>query len=175
MWLCLVSLGFDARRVVQAEGIQVYAFRHEQSAAYAASAYGYLVGEPGVCLCVAGPGVVHSLSGLANARANNWPFLLVAGSHRVEQNNRGAFQDGGPSHSAMVAPYVKASAVPVSYVTLPTKIERVSCFPILFPYLTLPSPPLPPPRHQPGACSILPVQVPRRRALGAARPRIPRA
>jgi 2-hydroxyacyl-CoA lyase 1 len=38
-------------------GIRFIAFRNEQAASYAASAYGYLTGRPGVCLVVGGPGV----------------------------------------------------------------------------------------------------------------------
>lgn len=40
-------------------GIRFIGFRNEQSAAYAAAAYGYLNGRPGVCLVVGGPGVIH--------------------------------------------------------------------------------------------------------------------
>jgi 2-hydroxyacyl-CoA lyase 1 len=38
-------------------GIRFIAFRNEQAASYAATAYGYLTGKPGVCLVVGGPGV----------------------------------------------------------------------------------------------------------------------
>lgn len=46
-------------------GIRFVGFRNEQAAAYAASAYGYLTGRPGVLLVVGGPGVVHALSGVS--------------------------------------------------------------------------------------------------------------
>lgn len=45
-------------------GIRFIAFRNEQSAGYAASAYGYLTGRPGVCLVVGGPGVLHAMAGV---------------------------------------------------------------------------------------------------------------
>lgn len=45
-------------------GIRFIAFRNEQAASYAASAFGYLTGRPGVLLVVGGPGVVHALSGV---------------------------------------------------------------------------------------------------------------
>src|ERR1700712_5532175 len=38
-------------------GIRFIAFRNEQAASYAATAYGYLTGRPGICLVVGGPGV----------------------------------------------------------------------------------------------------------------------
>ena len=41
-------------------GIRFIALRNEQAASYAATAYGYLTGRPGVCLVVGGPGVSFS-------------------------------------------------------------------------------------------------------------------
>jgi 2-hydroxyacyl-CoA lyase 1 len=43
------------------DGMRFVGFRNEQAATYAANASAYLTGKPGVCLCVPGPGVVHSL------------------------------------------------------------------------------------------------------------------
>ena len=45
-------------------GIRFIGFRNEQAASYAASAYGYLTGRPGVCLVVGGPGVLHAMPGV---------------------------------------------------------------------------------------------------------------
>lgn len=45
-------------------GIRFIGFRNEQAASYAASAYGYLTGRPGVCLVVGGPGVLHAIAGV---------------------------------------------------------------------------------------------------------------
>ncbi len=46
-------------------GIRFIGFRNEQACSYAASAYGYLTGKPGVCLLVGGPGVLHGLAGVS--------------------------------------------------------------------------------------------------------------
>lgn len=46
-------------------GIRFIGFRNEQAAGYAASAYGYLTGRPGVCLVVGGPGVLHAMAGVS--------------------------------------------------------------------------------------------------------------
>ena len=46
-------------------GIKFIGFRNEQAASYAASAYGYLTGRPGVCLVVGGPGVLHGIAGVS--------------------------------------------------------------------------------------------------------------
>lgn len=45
-------------------GILFIGFRNEQAAGYAASAYGYLTGRPGICLVVGGPGVLHGMAGV---------------------------------------------------------------------------------------------------------------
>jgi 2-hydroxyacyl-CoA lyase 1 len=45
-------------------GIRFIAFRNEQAAGYAATAYGYLTGRPGVFLVVGGPGVLHAMAGV---------------------------------------------------------------------------------------------------------------
>lgn len=47
-------------------GIRFIGFRNEQACSYAASAYGYLTGKPGVCLLVGGPGILHALAGVSN-------------------------------------------------------------------------------------------------------------
>lgn len=46
-------------------GIRFVAFRNEQACSYAASVYGYMTGQPGVCLVVGGPGVLHTLAGVS--------------------------------------------------------------------------------------------------------------
>jgi 2-hydroxyacyl-CoA lyase 1 len=75
------------------EGVRFISFRNEQSAAYAASAYGYLTGEPGVLLVVGGPGVIHALSGVLNSNSNRWPLLVLAGSAGVDDLHKGGFQE----------------------------------------------------------------------------------
>lgn len=50
-------------------GIRFVAFRNEQAASYAATAYGYFTGRSGVCLIVGGPGVLHAMAGVGNTSA----------------------------------------------------------------------------------------------------------
>lgn len=76
-----------------AVGIRFIAFRNEQAASYAATAYGYLTGRPGVCLVVGGPGVIHAMAGIVNASANAFPMLLLAGSSETHLITKGAFQE----------------------------------------------------------------------------------
>ncbi len=77
----------------QKEGVAYLGMRNEQSAAYAAQAYGYLTGRPGACVVVTGPGVVHGLAGLANAQQNCWPMILIGGASETYRGGMGAFQE----------------------------------------------------------------------------------
>ena len=77
----------------QKEGVAYLGMRNEQSAAYAAGAYGYLTGRPGACVVVTGPGVVHGLAGLANAQQNCWPMILIGGASETYRGGMGAFQE----------------------------------------------------------------------------------
>ncbi|XP_039125955.1 2-hydroxyacyl-CoA lyase [Dioscorea cayenensis subsp. rotundata] len=89
-------------------GIRFLAFHNEQSAGYAASAYGYLASKPGVLLTVSGPGCVHGLAGLSNAMANAWPLLMISGSCDQKDFGKGDFQE--LDQIAAVKPFVKFSA-----------------------------------------------------------------
>jgi 2-hydroxyacyl-CoA lyase 1 len=88
-------------------GIRFIAFRNEQAASYAATAYGYLTGKPGVCLVVGGPGVLHAMAGVGNASANAFPLLLLAGSCETYLVTKGAFQE--MDAIALLAPHTKIS------------------------------------------------------------------
>jgi 2-hydroxyacyl-CoA lyase 1 len=79
----------------QKEGVAYLGMRNEQSAAYAAGAYGYLTGRPGACLTVTGPGVVHGLAGLANAQQNCWPMILIGGASETYRGGMARFRRSG--------------------------------------------------------------------------------
>src|SRR5437764_4870802 len=74
----------DLARLAQAEGMQFYGFRHEQSAGYAAAAAGFMTQVPGVCLTVSAPGFLNGLTALANATTNCFPMILISGSSERE-------------------------------------------------------------------------------------------
>ncbi|MBQ76686.1 MAG: oxalyl-CoA decarboxylase [Gammaproteobacteria bacterium] len=84
---------FAIASAAQRAGITYIGMRNEQAASYAAQAAGYLLGRPQACLVVSGPGVIHAISGLANAQANCWPMILIGGASGIVQNGRGAFQE----------------------------------------------------------------------------------
>jgi len=74
----------DLIRKMQAAGIRVISFRHEQNAGYAASAAGFMTGKPGICLTVSAPGFMNGLAALANATTNCFPMILISGSSERE-------------------------------------------------------------------------------------------
>jgi 2-hydroxyacyl-CoA lyase 1 len=89
-------VGFPVGPIAEAaqkEGIAYIGMRNEQTASYAAQAYGYMTGRPGACIVVTGPGVVHGLAGLANAQQNCWPMILIGGASETYRGGMGAFQE----------------------------------------------------------------------------------
>jgi pyruvate dehydrogenase (quinone) len=69
-------LGALARAGDRFEFIQV---RHEEMAAFMASAYAKFTGRLGVCLATSGPGASHLLTGLYDAKLDHMPVLAIAG------------------------------------------------------------------------------------------------
>jgi oxalyl-CoA decarboxylase len=74
----------DLGRYMQAEGLRVLAFRHEQHAGYAAAIAGFLTRKPGVCMTVSAPGFLNGLTALAHATTNCFPMILMSGSSERE-------------------------------------------------------------------------------------------
>ena len=74
----------DLGRMMQAEGMRVLSFRHEQNAGYAASIAGFLTKKPGICMTVSAPGFLNGLTALAHATTNCFPMILMSGSSERE-------------------------------------------------------------------------------------------
>jgi pyruvate dehydrogenase (quinone) len=53
--------------------------RHEEMAAFMASAYAKFSGELGVCIATSGPGASHLVTGLYDARLDHQPVLAIVG------------------------------------------------------------------------------------------------
>lgn len=53
--------------------------RHEEMAAFMASAHAKFTGELGVCMATSGPGASHLLTGLYDARMDHQPVLAIVG------------------------------------------------------------------------------------------------
>ena len=53
--------------------------RHEEMAAFMASAHAKFTGELGVCIATSGPGATHLITGLYDARLDHMPVLAIVG------------------------------------------------------------------------------------------------
>jgi pyruvate oxidase len=86
------SLGLvDAlRKNTKLKYIQV---RHEQTAAFMASAYGKLTGNIAACLTVAGPGATNLATGLYDAKLDHAPVLALTGLVKRQLIGPGSFQE----------------------------------------------------------------------------------
>ncbi|ASL48931.1 Putative thiamine pyrophosphate-containing protein YdaP (plasmid) [Burkholderia sp. AD24] len=61
------------------EPIEFIQVRHEEMAAFMASAHAKFTGELGVCIATSGPGASHLITGLYDARMDHMPVLAIAG------------------------------------------------------------------------------------------------
>src|SRR5215468_266774 len=55
--------------------------RHEEAAAFMACGYAKYTGRLGVCLATSGPGGIHLLNGLYDAKLDSQPVLAITGMH----------------------------------------------------------------------------------------------
>lgn len=107
--------GDDAPRFVQS--------RHEELAAFEAVGYAKLSGKVGVCAATSGPGAVHLLNGLYDAKLDHVPVVAIVG-----QTSRtaigGSMQQEIDLHALykdVAADYVQTAMVPEQ---LPNLIDR---------------------------------------------------
>ena len=55
---------------------------HEEIASFAASAHAKFTGEVGVCMATSGPGAIHLLNGLYDAKLDHQPVLAIVGQQK---------------------------------------------------------------------------------------------
>lgn len=67
--------------------------RHEEAAAFMACAYAKFTGKLGCCLATSGPGGIHLLNGLYDAKMDGQPVIAITGSHYHDLTNTFAQQD----------------------------------------------------------------------------------
>src|SRR4051794_29617271 len=94
--------------------------RHEEAAAFMACGYAKFTGRLGVCIATSGPGAIHLLNGLYDAKMDGAPVLAITGQtyhdlmgmhYQQEVNLLGLFQDvtvfnqqiNGPVHARSLA------------------------------------------------------------------------
>src|SRR6185437_10989373 len=69
---------FESLRTRKKE-IRFIQVRHEEAAAFAACGYAKYTGRLGVCLATSGPGGIHLLNGLYDAKCDGQPVLAITG------------------------------------------------------------------------------------------------
>src|SRR5579885_809647 len=75
------------------EHIRFIQTRHEESAAFMACGYAKFTGRLGVCLATSGPGGIHLLNGLYDAKFDGAPVLAITGMHYHDLLNTHSQQD----------------------------------------------------------------------------------
>ena len=64
------------------ELIELVQVRHEEMAAFMACAHAKFTGEVGVCIATSGPGAIHLLNGLYDAKLDHQPVVAIVGQQR---------------------------------------------------------------------------------------------
>src|SRR5205809_1200143 len=118
--------------------------RHEEAAAFMACGYAKYTGRLGVCLATSGPGGIHLLNGLYDAKMDGQPVLAITGHHYHDLIDTYAQQDVdldrvfmdvcvydarvmGPSHVENVAELACRSAIAnrgVSHINFPVDLQE---------------------------------------------------
>jgi pyruvate dehydrogenase (quinone) len=134
---------FEALRT-NAEKLKFIQVRHEEAAAFAACGYAKYTGRLGVCIATSGPGGIHLLNGLYDAKCDGQPVLAITG-HTFHDLIGTSFQQDvdldklymdvaaynqrimGPAHVHNVVDEAIRSALAhhtVSHVTIPKDIQE---------------------------------------------------
>ncbi len=77
----------------RADKIRFIQVRHEESAAFMAVGWAKYTGKLGVCLATSGPGGIHLLNGLYDAKGDGQPVLAITGMHYHDLLTTHAQQD----------------------------------------------------------------------------------
>ena len=79
----------DLTRMLQAEGVRVISFRHEQNAGNAAAIAGFMTQKPGICLTVSAPGFLNGLTAAQiDGSEDRDIHLKIAGQETVLKGQR---------------------------------------------------------------------------------------
>ncbi|HEX3104687.1 MAG TPA: thiamine pyrophosphate-dependent enzyme [Terriglobales bacterium] len=134
---------FEALRT-NAEKLKFIQVRHEEAAAFAACGYAKYTGRLGVCIATSGPGGIHLLNGLYDAKCDGQPVLAITG-HTFHDLIGTSFQQDvdldklymdvaaynqrimGPAHVHNVVDEAVRSALAhhtVSHITIPKDIQE---------------------------------------------------
>lgn len=99
------------------EFIQV---RHEEMAAFMACAHAKFTGEVGVCLATSGPGAIHLLNGLYDAKLDHQPVVAIVG-----QQARAALGGNYQQEVDLLTLFGDVAREYVQMVTVPAQLRHV--------------------------------------------------
>jgi pyruvate dehydrogenase (quinone) len=102
--------------------------RHEEEAAFMATAHAKFTGGVGVCLATSGPGAIHLLNGLYDAKLDHQPVLAIVGQS-VRAAIGGDFQQEVDLHSLfkdVAGNYVQTCTAPMQMRHLVDRAVRIA-------------------------------------------------
>ncbi len=101
--------------------IQFVQTRHEEMAAFMASAHAKFTGELGVCLATSGPGASHLLTGLYDAKLDHVPVLAIAG-----QQARTALGAHYQQEIDLISMFKDVASAFVQQATVPAQVRHLT-------------------------------------------------
>jgi pyruvate dehydrogenase (quinone) len=110
------------------EQVRFIQVRHEEMAAFMACAHAKYTGEVGVCLATSGPGAIHLLNGLYDAKLDRQPVVAIVGqSSRLAMG--GSYQQEVDLHSLfkdVASEYVQTAMAPAQLRHLVDRAIRIA-------------------------------------------------
>ena len=94
--------------------------RHEEMAAFEAVGYAKFTGRVGVCAATSGPGAIHLLNGLYDAKLDHVPVVAIVG-----QTNRSAMGGSYQQEVDLLSLYKDVASEYVQMVTVPEQLPNV--------------------------------------------------
>jgi len=104
----------------EAEGPAYVQTRHEELAAFMACAHAKFTGQVGVCLSTSGPGAIHLLNGLYDAKLDHQPVVAIVG-----QQARSALGGDYQQEVDLAALFKDVAAEFCQMVTVPAQLRHV--------------------------------------------------
>jgi pyruvate dehydrogenase (quinone) len=94
--------------------------RHEEMSAFEASGYAKFTGRLGVCMATSGPGAIHLLNGLYDAKLDHVPVVAIVG-----QTNRSAMGGSYQQEVDLMALFKDVAGDYLHMVTVPEQLPNV--------------------------------------------------
>src|ERR1700722_4893231 len=94
--------------------------RHEEMAAFEAVGYAKFTGRVGVCMATSGPGAIHLLNGLYDAKLDHVPVVAIVG-----QTSRSAMGGSYPHEVDLLPLFKDVASDSVQMVTVPEQLPNV--------------------------------------------------